>query len=93
VITVVWLRARTGAPRLMPLLESLLRTTLIVTVAAALTYYSLDRVGPSNPSVWWLLLGGGGFYALLVIVATRWLGDAGLREGIERISARLRRSA
>ncbi len=90
-ITVGWLRARTGAPRLIPLLETLLRSTLIVSAAVALTFYSLNRFGDSGERVWLFLFGGGAFYALLVIVAARWLGDAGLRTGIEQISARLRR--
>ena len=91
VITVGWLRARTGSPRLIPLLETLLRSSLIVSAAVALTFYCLSRFGDSGEGVWLILFGGGAFYALLVIVAARWLGDAGLRTGIEQIGARLRR--
>jgi len=90
-ITVCWLRARTGAPRLIPLLETLVRSSLIAGAAAAATFYGLTQLGHSGERVWLILVGGGGFYALLVIVAARWLGDAGLRAGIEQISARFRR--
>jgi putative peptidoglycan lipid II flippase len=90
-ITVGWLRARTGAPRLIPLLETLVRSSLIAGAAAAATFYGLSQFGLSGERVWLILFGGGGFYALLVIVAARWLGDAGLRTGIEQIGARLRR--
>ena len=90
-ITVGWLRVRTGAPRLIPLLETLLRSILIASAAAALTFYGLNRFWHWGERVWLLLFGGGACYALLVIVAARWLGDAGLRRQIEKISARFRR--
>ena len=87
-ITVCWLRVRSGAPRLIPLLETLLRSSLIAGVAAALTFYCLNRFGSSGVGVWGMLFGGGALYAVLVIVAARWLGDAGLRREMAQISAR-----
>ena len=90
VITLCWLRMRTGAPRLRPLAETLLRTVLITVGAVGLTASLVHRIDLVHERTWLVLLGGGALYALIVVFAARWLGDAPLRAGIERFTRALR---
>jgi len=92
-ITVGWLRARTGAPELAPLVETLARTTLIAWASAAAVWAALRGLAELFPAASWLaLVVGGGVYGIIALLGIRLLGDAPLRAGIDRILARLRRS-
>ena len=90
-ITVVWLRARAGAPDLRALAETLLRT-LALTALAVLAVHGL-LVGLAGLT-WHPLLelvAGGALYGLVSLVGVSWLGDAALRAGVDRILQRLTR--
>ena len=90
-ITVVWLRARAGAPDLAGLVETLLRTGAIVALAGFAT-----RVLLAAFAAWALppitsLIAGGGAFAVVAFVGVRIAGDAALRTGVDRTLQRLTR--
>lgn len=89
-ITLGWLRMRTGAPALLSLGETFLRTVLIVGLGVGGTFLALDRFGVEGGGAWLRLIGGGALYLVIVGLASRWIGDAPLRGGIDRLLSRLR---
>jgi putative peptidoglycan lipid II flippase len=92
-ITVVWLRRRTGAPRLGPLAETFARTALITLIASFIASFLLSELSFAVERAWIALPVGGVLYGLVALAAARVLGDAPLRSGIDSILARLTRHA
>jgi putative peptidoglycan lipid II flippase len=96
-ITVSWLRARTGAPELLPLLETLGRTLLISIAAGSATLLVFDHAMVGIAAAWARAIVGGLIYGGVALVGIRFVGDAPLRAGMARLSARVpfpgRRSA
>jgi putative peptidoglycan lipid II flippase len=90
-ITVVWLRLRSGTPNLSGLAETLARTLLITGLSAAATVAALQAVA-GTPGLGLALaqfLIGGLAYALTALVTTRFIGDPPLRNALNRLLARL----
>jgi putative peptidoglycan lipid II flippase len=90
-ITVSWLRGRTGAPRLRLMAESLARGLLIVGLAHTLATLALARIDFVEGRAWAAFLVGGALYAAIALMATRWIGDAPLQAGIDGVLSRFRR--
>jgi putative peptidoglycan lipid II flippase len=90
-ITVVWLRRRTGAPRLRPLAETFVRTALIMLIGSFVASFLLSHLSFAANRSWLALPVGGGIYAVVAVASARALGDAPLRAGIDAILARLTR--
>jgi len=90
-VTVGWLRIRTGAPELRPLLESLGRTGLIAAASAAAARLALEGLALAGAPAGLGLVVGSGVYGGVAWLGIRWLGDPPLRAGIARIAGRLRR--
>lgn len=91
IITVVWLRGRTGAPGLRALLETLLRTALVAGLGFSGAKVCLSMTSMADAHGLVRLLAGGAIYGLIALVAARFIGDAPLRDGIDRILSRLGR--
>jgi putative peptidoglycan lipid II flippase len=90
-ITVVWLRRRTGAPKLRPLAETFVRTTLIMLLSGFIASFLISQFTFAADRAWLALLLGGGIYGIVALVSARSLGDAPLRAGIDSILTRLTR--
>ena len=94
IMTIVWLRLRSGAPDLGVLAGCLARTIAIMAVASVVARGSLRVLVatgmPVFSSPFVLLLLGGGIYAVAAALGVRVMGDAPLREALERTMARLR---
>jgi len=91
VITLLWLRLRTGSPGLLGLLQTLLRTLAIAGVAGASVLWVLARLAPGLGASWLSLIVGGALYGTLALGLVHVAGDAPLRADVERLTARLRR--
>jgi putative peptidoglycan lipid II flippase len=89
VITLVWLRMRSGAPDLFGLAQTGLRTAGIAALAGGATYFALQGISAGGfVSVLLAPLIGGGVYAVVAVVATRFIGDGPLQAGLARVFAR-----
>jgi peptidoglycan biosynthesis protein MviN/MurJ (putative lipid II flippase) len=91
-ITLGWLRMRTGAPGLLSLAETLGRTVLVTSLAAGGAISLLDWLGGRVEAPIVSLLLGGGFYALTAITGITLFGDPPLRDALAAISSRFRPS-
>jgi putative peptidoglycan lipid II flippase len=87
-ITVVWLRGRTGAPALRPMANTLLRSLVVVALAVAGTALLLGHIAFARSHAGVTLIVGGTVYGGIALVATRWFGDAPLQAGIDRLLSR-----
>ena len=92
IVTLIWLRVRCGAPDLATLAETFGRTALISLIAAAATTALLQALGGIFTSPFVSLVLGGSVYGLIALLGVRWIGDAPLREGLNNVLSRLRRS-
>ncbi|MBW2500252.1 MAG: hypothetical protein JRF61_23455 [Deltaproteobacteria bacterium] len=91
-ITVGWLRVRTGSPALRPILETLLRSVLICVAATAATVLALPRFAERLPNAVVVLGIGGVLYAVVASVGLALLGDEATRAQLARVLGRLRRA-
>ncbi len=89
-ITVLWLRRRTGAPALRPLAETFIRTMLIMGISGWVAGTLLAQSMLTDQPAGLKLLFGGAVYGVVALLAARVLGDAPLRSGINAVFARLR---
>lgn len=89
VITVVWLRLRAGAPRLLPILETIVRTSIVVLIAGTLTDGILREIGARDWPAIGQLMGGAGLYGGIVLLGAVSIGDAPLREGTSGLVMRV----
>jgi putative peptidoglycan lipid II flippase len=92
-VTVLAARAWHGAPRCLPLLGTLLRTTLCATPSACLAWLVTDiavvRLGRVGlPAALFELAAGGALYAALALPLALALGDAPTRELLRRLLRR-----
>ena len=85
-VTVAWLRARTGSPDLAALAQTALRTFAIAALAAGAATALLYGLAPANWSPLGTLFAGGAAYGFAMLVGVRLLGDAPLRAGIDRVA-------
>ncbi|MEZ4330239.1 MAG: lipid II flippase MurJ [Myxococcota bacterium] len=90
-VTLVWLKARSGAPDLRALLATLARTLAIVAAASLAALAAARALALRDPRAWLALLGGGLAYGLVALVGVRFVGDAPLREGVVRVALGLGR--
>jgi putative peptidoglycan lipid II flippase len=90
VITLGWLRVRTGGPKLMSLVEAFGRTAVVALPAAGGTMVLLDWLVGRVEAPIVLLLSGGGLYALMTVAGIAFFGDAPLRDALAAIIKRLR---
>jgi putative peptidoglycan lipid II flippase len=91
-VTVGWLRVRTGSPALRPILETLLRSLVISVVASAATVLVLGRFADRMPNVAVALGIGGALYAAVGSAGLFLFGDAAMRAQLGRLLGRLRHS-
>jgi putative peptidoglycan lipid II flippase len=91
IITVVWLRLRSGAPTGVQLIESLGRAGVIALAAVAASAGLLRFLNGHTSAPILLLIGGGLIYGVVSLVGVRFLGDAPLREAVVSTLSRLRR--
>jgi len=91
VVTVVWLRIRSGAPDLLPLAQTFGRTAGIALLAAGATEALLRALTEATIAPVFLLILCGGLYGIVCLLGVRWLGDAPLREALEKAFGLLRR--
>lgn len=89
-VTLVWLRARSGSPDLAGLATTAFRGLLVVAIAAFATRRALGVIVSQVESAFGQLTLGGAVYAAVALVAMRWLGDEPMRAGITAIGSRLR---
>lgn len=90
-ITLFWLRIRCGAPHLIPIASTLLRTLTITTAAGTATYLTLHAL---NSGDWMPLLSlalGGLIFGTLALIGIWLIGDAPVRQGLNRLAAKLNR--
>jgi putative peptidoglycan lipid II flippase len=90
-ITLFWLRIRCGAPHLMPIASTLLRTLTIAAAAGTATYLTLQAL---NSEAWMPLLSlalGGLIFGALAMIGIWLIGDVPVREGLSRLAAKLNR--
>ncbi len=92
-ITLIWLRLRTGTPDLMRLAETLARTGAITLIAVTASAAGLHWLGAGNASPISSLLLGGSVYGVATLAGTAAFGDAPLREALVRVVARIRARA
>jgi peptidoglycan biosynthesis protein MviN/MurJ (putative lipid II flippase) len=90
-VTIIWLRARCGTPNLTTLAETLGRTLVITLVAGSATAMLREGLDGLVDSPLISLGLGGGLYGLAVVFGVRWLGDEPMRQGLDRLLAKLRR--
>jgi putative peptidoglycan lipid II flippase len=90
-VTIIWLRARCGTPNLTTLAETLGRTLVITLVAGSATAMLREGLDGLVDSPLISLLLGGGLYGLAVVFGVRWAGDEPMRQGLDRLLAKLRR--
>jgi putative peptidoglycan lipid II flippase len=90
--TLIWLRARWGRPGLWPLVETLLRSLVIVALAGGSAWLACRALQAWTPVALLLFVAGGAVYLIVSLFAIRWIGDMPLRIGLDRIQARLRRA-
>lgn len=89
-ITLVWLRVRSGAPDLAALAETGARTTGIAVASGFATKFALSGlVSLEIDSVVASLFLGGAVYGIFALLATRLIGDPPLQAGISRVTSRL----
>ncbi len=93
-ITIAWLRLRAGTPNLLALAETLARTLLITILSAATTFATLQALDGSSVKSLSLVhfLVGGFAYTLTALVTTKFIGDPPLRNTLNRLLAKLKRT-
>ena len=94
IITLVWLRLRAGTPNLSALAETFARTLLITLLSAVTTVAALQSLdGPLGltRSLTHFLIGGF-VYTLTALIATRFIGDPPLRNTLNRLLSKLKRT-
>jgi putative peptidoglycan lipid II flippase len=90
ILTVGWLRVRTGSPALAPLAETFARSIVIVGASAGTVHVLLAWLGDDWPAL--LDLGiGSGVYGLVSFLGVQRIGDGAMRAGVDRLVARLSR--
>jgi putative peptidoglycan lipid II flippase len=93
VLTIVWLRVRTGSPDPIGLLTTLTRGALVVSVAGIATLFSRPVLQAALPGIsnWPIvaLVGGGAVYGGVALLAARLFGDEPMRAGLDALSKRL----
>ena len=90
-ITLFWLRIHCGAPHLIPIASTLLRTLTIATAAGTATYFTLHAL---NSGDWMPLLSlalGGLIFCALAMIGIWLIGDAPVRQGLNRLAAKFNR--
>lgn len=90
-ITVFWLRARSGAPEVSALGATLLRTGVITLAASAAAAFALRALAARLDMAFGALLCGGAVYAAVSAAGVRLVGDGPLRDAMDGLLARLRR--
>jgi putative peptidoglycan lipid II flippase len=90
IVTVTWSRLRFGGPDLRALAGSLLRATLVTAPAAAAVHFVSLGI-PGKLGALTDLVVGGALFGVLALVGIAVVGDAALREPLQRMVARLRR--
>ena len=89
-ITITWLRLRCGAPKMIPLINTLLRSSLIASISAIITYYSLPMILPEGYALIRLLVGSM-IYLVPTLLLTFLIGDEPTREGLNRVLSKITR--
>jgi peptidoglycan biosynthesis protein MviN/MurJ (putative lipid II flippase) len=96
VLTIVWLRVRTGSPDPLGLVRTLARGALVVSVAGIATLFSHPILQAALPGIsdWPIvaLTGGGAVYGGVAVLAARLFGDEPMRSGLDALTKRLSRT-
>lgn len=91
IVTLVWLRARTGSPDPLALAEASIRTFSVATPAGLAALAGLHAVAPrSLPALAELALGAA-IFAVVALAGTALIGDSALRAVLARLLARITR--
>ncbi|MFK7898837.1 MAG: murein biosynthesis integral membrane protein MurJ [Myxococcota bacterium] len=91
-VTLVWLRMRSGAPDLWALAQTGLRTAVIAGLASFAAFLALRGLTQvTSDSVFGALILGGASYGVVAVVATHFLGDGPLQAGLSSVSTRIAR--
>jgi hypothetical protein len=91
-ITLGWLRIRTGTPNLTALIETFARTALVCFLASVASMAGLGWLGDRVEAPIVFLLLGSSIYASITIAGIAVVGDAPLRDALARTIDRLRPS-
>lgn len=85
-VTLAWFRVRAGSPDLTALAQTALRTVAIAALAGGAARALLHGLAPASWPPLGMLVAGGAAYGFVMLLGVRWLGDAPLRAGIDRVA-------
>jgi len=90
-VTVLWLRVRSGSPDPLALATTLVRSVLVLALSGLCAAFAVGLTSVQTDRAFAQLVVGAAVYGIVALIGIRFLGDDPMRAGLDALTERLKR--